>query len=150
MGIRENNETSKAHNTQSLADNIKRMHVLNQNGYTTLQALAQMELLNGPDKVGVSAAQMWLQIYNTVSVNWPDFMRTQKRKGGPLIATSFYSSSIGKSLKAPFMAMFLAEVPRCCYTSVTHKDTHNTHNAHTRATPTHPHGGTHKRRLLLC
>ena len=87
MGIRENNETTNAHNEQSLADNIKRMfELVTLNGYSTAQALGQMELTN----TSVSAAQMWLQQYNILKVNWRGYMRTQLRRGQAMIPNKFF------------------------------------------------------------
>ena len=107
MGIRENNETTNAHNEQSLADNMKRMYELVKlNAYTTEQALANMELLD----TSVSAAQMWLQQYKVVVANWKAYQLMQMRRGQAMVPTKFFSSAVAKQMPKDLMALYIQEV----------------------------------------
>ena len=107
MGIRENNETTNAHNEQSLADNMKRMfELVNLNAYTAEQALANMDLHN----TSVSAAQMWLQQYKVVAVNWKGYLLMQMRRGQAMVPTKFFSSPVAKAMSKDLMSLYIQEV----------------------------------------
>jgi hypothetical protein len=107
LGIRENNETTNAHNEQSLADNMKRMfELVHLNAYTAEQALANMDLHN----TSTSAAQMWLQQYKVVAVNWKGYLVMQMRRGQAMVPTKFFSSPVAKMLPKDLMSLYIQEV----------------------------------------
>ena len=121
MGIRENNETTNAHNQQSLADNIKKMYEMVEiNGYTTKQALDNMEL----HTTSASAAQMWLQQYRILKVNWRAYMRTQLRRGQAMIPNKFFSSNVAKALPKELMALYIQEVQHVQPPTANHQPQH--------------------------
>ena len=86
---------------------MKRLSALVANDYSIEQALNQMELTA---KTGLSAAQMWMQTYNVVKVNWTAFRQIHSSRGLPLVASKFFQSMLAKHMSAESMTTYLGEV----------------------------------------
>jgi hypothetical protein len=87
---------------------LRMYHLVVLNGYTTKQALNQMEMPN----LSASAAQMWLQIYNVVKTNWPGYQSMQRRSGQAMVPTKFFASNVAKALAPQLMAVYIKEVTK--------------------------------------
>ena len=86
---------------------MKRLSALVAVDYSTEQALHQMELT---EKVGTSTAQMWMQTYNVVRVNWSAFRTIHSSRGLPMVASKFFQSRLAKDMSAESMKAYLGEV----------------------------------------